>query len=88
MSIKQALEEREISRLRVNGADTRSESYPPSTINHPPLTKQSEHYEKFWTQAGAGNRRHHHHRDTDYNWDDVVRGILVLLMWTLNVSFL
>jgi hypothetical protein len=39
-------------------------------------------------EAGAGAGRDHHHRYTDNDYYNGLRGLLVLLMWTMNVSFL
>jgi len=44
-------------------------------------------YEKFYLEAGAGTGRDHHHRDSDYSVNNGLRGLVVLLVWMLNVSF-
>ena len=45
------------------------------------------YYEKFYLEAGAGTGRDHHHRDSDYSVNNGLRGLVVLLVWMLNVSF-
>lgn len=46
------------------------------------------HYEKFWMEAGFGTGRYHYHRNPDYSYNGFMRGLLVLLVWCSNVSFL
>ena len=51
-------------------------------------TQKLNNYEIFPLEAGAGAGRDHHHRYTDNDYYNGLRGLLVLLMWTMNVSFL
>ena len=42
--------------------------------------------EKFYFEAGDRNRRYYPHRYPHYDYNGFVRGLLMLAMWTLNVS--